>query len=221
MSRPLLIKFCGLRTEADAEATVAAGAQLGGLVFAPKSPRKVNLREARKVRDALYGQAEVVGLFADNAIEEIAATHSAVGLDRIQLHGGESDAFAERVEKEVGLPVLRAIPVEAAADVRAADARYGSAFLFDAKPPRAGLAQGGHGQTFDWSALEAHEGERHFLLAGGLAPDNAADAVREGAKNDRFAGLDVSSGIERERGVKDPELMAAFAEAARSAWRER
>lgn len=199
-------------------AAVDAGAQLGGLVFAQASPRRVNLREAHKVRDILFGNAEVVGLFSDNGFEEIAATHSAVGLDRIQLHGGEDDAFAERVEKEIGLPVLRAVPIATAEEAKAADARSGSALLFDAKPPKGDAQTGGHGVAFDWSALEGYAGDRHFLLAGGLSPDNVADAIRIAGQHTAFAGVDVSSGVERERGVKDKGLIQAFVDAARAAW---
>lgn len=217
MTFPLLIKYCGLRTPEDAMAAVDAKVQLGGLVFAAQSPRRVNLREAHKVRDILFGNAEVVGLFADNAFEEIAATHSAVGLDRVQLHGDEDDAFAERIEKEVGLPVLRALPISSPEDTEAADSRYGSAFLFDALPPQGDTQKGGHGQTFDWSFLDAYKGERKFLLAGGLTPENVAEAVKVAGTHPAFAGLDVSSGIERERGVKDKDLMLRFAENARSA----
>ncbi|MEM9838255.1 MAG: phosphoribosylanthranilate isomerase [Pseudomonadota bacterium] len=214
--RPLLLKYCGLRTEDDAKAAVDAKVQLGGLVFAQHSPRRVNLREAHKVRDILFGNAEVVGLFANNLFEEIAATHSAVGLDRIQLHGDEDDAFAERVEKEVGLPVLRALPIATEEDAAAADSRYGSAFLFDAKPPPGDAQKGGHGQAFDWSVLSAYKGERKFLLAGGLHPDNVTDAIAVMKDNEAFVGIDVSSGIEREKGVKDRDLMLSFAKNARA-----
>ncbi|GGY47102.1 N-(5'-phosphoribosyl)anthranilate isomerase [Parvularcula lutaonensis] len=198
-------------------AAVDAKVQLGGLVFAHKSPRRVTLREAHKVRDILFGNAEVVGLFADNAFEEIAATHNAVGLDRVQLHGDEDDAFAERVEKEIGLPVLRALPISSREDAERADQRYGSAFLFDARPPDGNPQKGGHGRAFDWSLLEAYSGERKFLLAGGLSTENVANAVRIAGAHPAFAGLDVSSGIERERGIKDRGLMLGFAENARAA----
>lgn len=216
MNQPLLLKYCGLRTPADGNAAVTAGAQLGGLVFAEKSPRRVSLREGRAVRDVLFGRAEVVGLFADNAFEEIEATHMAIGLDRVQLHGEEDDAFAERVEKEIGLPVLRALPIASEDDAAQADQRYGSAFLFDAKPPEGSPQKGGHGTPFDWSVLSAYQGERKFLLAGGLTPLNVADAVKAVSNHPAFAGLDVSSGIEREKGVKDAGMMMAFAEAARA-----
>ncbi|NNU15837.1 phosphoribosylanthranilate isomerase [Parvularcula sp. ZS-1/3] len=217
MTSPLLIKICGLRTSEDAMAAVDNGAQLGGLVFAQASPRRVNLREAHKVRDILFGNAEVVGLFADNAFEEIAATHNAVGLDRIQLHGGEDDAFAERIEKEIGLPVLRAIPVATAAEAEAADRRHASAFLFDAKPPEGSAQKGGHGVAFDWDALAGYKGERKFLLAGGLTPENVAEAIRAARQHSGFVGVDVSSGVERGKGVKDAGLIKAFIEAAKEA----
>jgi len=198
-------------------AAVDAGAQLGGLVFAQASPRRVNLREAHKIRDILFGNAEVAGLFSNNTFEEIAATHSAVGLDRIQLHGNEDDSFAERVETEVGLPVLRALPIETADDAKAADGRFGSALLFDAKPPKGDAQTGGHGVSFDWSALSGYAGKRHFLLAGGLTTDNVADAIKAASAHPMFAGIDVSSGVERERGVKDKDLIQSFCDAARAA----
>lgn len=218
MTRPLLLKFCGLRTTDDAEAAVAAGAQLAGLVFAKASPRRIALREARALRDVLFGRAEVVGLFADNGLEEIAAIHSAIGLDRVQLHGHEDDAFVERIEGDIGLPVLRALPVGGPRDLELADRRSGSAFLFDARPPEGEAQTGGHGRPFDWSALDAYGGERRFLLAGGLHPGNVSDAVRIAGRHPAFAGLDVSSGIERERGIKDAALMQRFADKARAAF---
>jgi phosphoribosylanthranilate isomerase len=218
MAQPLLIKICGLRRPEDASAAVEAGAQLGGLVFAKQSPRHVSLREARQVRDVLFGRAEVVGLFAGNALEEIAATHQAVGLDRVQLHGPEDDAFAERVEAEIGLPVLRAVAVSEAKEAEAADRRYASALLFDAKPPEGSQQAGGHGQAFDWDALDAYRGERKFLLAGGLTPANVGEAVSRMRRHSGFAGVDVSSGVDAKRGVKDAGLIAAFADAARAAW---
>jgi phosphoribosylanthranilate isomerase len=218
MPPPLLIKICGLRTPEDANAVAEAGAQLGGLVFARQSPRHVSLREARQVRDVLFGRAEVVGLFAGNAFEEIFAIHQAIGLDRVQLHGDEDDAFAQRVEAEIGLPVLRAVAVSEAKEAEAADQRAGSALLFDAKPPEGSAQMGGHGEAFDWDVLDAYQGERKFLLAGGLNPENVASAVRRMKAHPGFAGIDVSSGVERARGVKDAALIAAFTEAARAAW---
>jgi phosphoribosylanthranilate isomerase len=217
VSTPLLLKFCGLRTPEDADAAVAAGAQLGGLVFAQASPRKVSLREARQVRDMLFGRAEVVGLFADNAIEEIAAIHSAIGLDRVQLHGSEDETFTEAVENQIGLPVLRAVTISGPEDAERAEKLAGSAFLFDAKPPEDSARRGGHGARFDWDHLAAYKGGRKFLLAGGLTPDNAGEAVGAMGSHPAFAGLDVSSGIERERGIKDAGLMQGFADAARAA----
>jgi phosphoribosylanthranilate isomerase len=218
VTRPLLLKVCGLRRAEDASACVDAGVQLGGLVFARHSPRHVTLREARAVRDVLFGRAEVVGLFADNSVEEIAATHQAIGLDRVQLHGAEDDAFAKRIEGEIGLPVLRAVAVSEPNEVADADRRAGSALLFDAKPPEGSAQQGGHGAAFDWDLLGAYRGERHFLVAGGLTPANAGEAVAQLKTRPFFAGLDVSSGVERERGVKDAGLIADFANAARAAW---
>lgn len=217
MTEPLLIKICGLMKPEDAMAVVDSKAQLGGLVFAKKSPRRLNLRDAHKVRDILFGHAEVVGLFADNAFEEIAAIHAAVGLDRVQLHGDEDDAFAARVEKEIALPVLRAIPIATPEDAKAADKRYGSAFLFDAKPPLGTEQKGGHGVPFDWSALQGYRGARKFLLAGGLTPHNVGDAIRLACDHPAFVGVDVSSGVESGKAQKDAERIKAFAEAARQA----
>ncbi|MEM6913211.1 MAG: phosphoribosylanthranilate isomerase, partial [Pseudomonadota bacterium] len=185
--------------------------------FAQASTRRVKLRESHGVRDSLFVNAVVVVLFAYYAFEEIAATHSAVGLDRIQLHGAEDDDFAVRVEREIGLPVLRAVPVATVNDAKAADHRKGSALLFDAAPPNNDAQTGGHGVAFDWSALQGYGGERNFLLAGGLTPDNVGEAVNIASEHAAFVGVDVSSGVEKERGVKDTDLIQAFADAARAA----
>jgi phosphoribosylanthranilate isomerase len=204
------VKICGINDAAAMRAAAEAGADLVGFVFFPPSPRAVTPAQAAAV--ALPGPARV-GLFVDPADEEIAAVLAAVPLDLIQLHGEETPSRCAAVKARFGLPVMKALGIAGPADL-AALARYAPAvdrFLLDAKAPPGAPLPGGNAAPFDWSVLAGAAVPRPWLLAGGLTPDNVKEAVRiAGAP-----GVDVSSGVEGRRGVKDPALIAAFVAAAR------
>ena len=213
MSR-LAIKICGLTTPDAVEAAIKARADYIGLVFFPHSPRNLSLAEAAGLADRATDRIGRVGLFVDASDEDIAQAVRAAKLDALQLHGDESVERAAQVRMRFGLPVWKALPVATAADVTRAAAYAGAAdlILFDAKTPR-GALPGGMGLSFDWSLLAGQKGPLPWGLAGGLTPENVAEAVRlTGAKL-----IDTSSGVESAPGIKDPARIAAFCTAARAA----
>lgn len=214
---PGIVKLCGLRTPENALAAADAGADFIGLVFAP-SPRRVTLDEAvevcRAVR-ALPGGPRVVGVFVDPAFQELVAIAAALELDAVQLHGDEPPEMV----RALGCSVLKAIRVRPGESVEAVERRIAPyfdgdpvpfAFLLDTYHPR---AAGGTGHVFDWSIAATLARDYPIVLAGGLRPDNVAQAI----EIVRPFGVDVSSGIEV-AGRKDPQAMRAFVAAARAAF---
>lgn len=207
------VKICGVNDAAGFDAAVAAGADMLGFVFVAASPRAVSPGAAAALSARHPGGPLRVGLFVDAGDAEIEAVLAALPLDVLQAHGEESPARCAALRTRFGLPVMKAIGVAAAADLRAlADyAPVVDRFLLDAKPAPGAALPGGNASPFDWSLLRGAAVPRPWLLAGGLTPDNVAEAVRIGGA----PGVDVSSGVERSRGVKDPARIAAFVSAAR------
>ena len=213
------VKICGLNDQAGLDAALAGRADMIGLVFFPPSPRAVTPAAAAALAatapPAAQGGPLRVGLFVDAPDEAIAATLEALPLDILQLHGEETPARCAELRARFGLPVMKALGIATAEDLRLLDA-YAPAvdrFLLDAKPAPGAALPGGNAASFDWSLLAGWRVPRPWLLAGGLTPANVAEAVRAtGAP-----GVDVSSGVESSRGVKDPARIAAFIAAARSA----
>lgn len=212
MSR-LAIKICGLTTPDALEAAIKARADYAGFVFFPPSPRHLSPAAADALAARAEGRIARVGLFVDAKDETIAQAIAAGRLDALQVHGEESPARAAQLKARFGLPVWKALPVAAAADIARADA-YASAVdlvLFDAKTPK-GTLPGGMGLSFDWTLLAGYRGAVHWGLAGGLTPENVAQAVRlTGASL-----IDTSSGVETAPGIKDAGRIAAFCAAARA-----
>ena len=203
------VKICGVRDRRTAEAAADAGADALGLVFYAPSPRSVDVDTAAAIVRSLPPLLTTVGLFVDPSADEVEAVLERCALDCLQFHGGESAEFC----RSFGRPYLRAVSMrpdlDAAAVVRDHDGARG--FLFDAW--REGTP-GGTGETFAWERIPPME--RPWLLAGGLTPVNVGEAIRRV----RPPAVDVSGGVERERGVKDPQLIRAFIAAVRSADRE-
>ncbi len=211
------VKICGLRDAASLDAALDSGADYVGFVFFARSPRNVDPSAARVLADRARGRAKIVTLFVDPDDVLLAEVVGAVEPDIIQLHGSETPARVGEVARRFGRPVMKAVAVGGAADVAAALAYAGVAerILFDAKPlPSEGSAlPGGNGVAFDWQALAGLEGRLDYMLAGGLNPENVAEAVRlTGAR-----AVDVSSGVERAPGEKDPDLIRRFIRAAKTA----
>jgi phosphoribosylanthranilate isomerase len=211
------VKICGVN-DADAfDAAVAYGADLVGFVFYPPSPRAVTPPQAAALSGRHHGGPLRVGLFVDPLDEEIARALTAVPLDLLQLHGSEDVARCRAVRARFGVPVMKALGIAATADLEALDdfAPAVDRFLLDAKPSPGATLPGGNAAAFDWTLLASSKVAKPWLLAGGLTPDNVADAIRtSGAR-----AVDVSSGVERSRGRKEPLLIRSFIARAKGSGR--
>ncbi len=209
------IKICGIATPQALDAAIEARADYIGLVFFAKSPRNVSLRDAALLGERASGRTKVVGLFVDALDATIAEAVVAARLDVIQVHGTETPQRVAQLRAQFGLPVWKALSVASRDDVVNAAAFAGAAdmILFDAKAPKGADLPGGLGLVFDWDLLSAYRGEARWGLAGGLSPDNVADAVRRTGT----ALVDVSSGVESAPGVKDADRIRAFCFNARNA----
>ena len=214
MTTDVRVKICGLSTAEHVGAAVDAGASYVAFNFFPKSPRYVDIETARdlalRVQPGIAKVALVVD--ADDAfLDDLTAQ---VPLDMLQLHGEEPPERVTEVRDRYGLPVMKALGVADTNDLQALDV-YGKVadqLLVDAKPPKNADLPGGNGLTFDWQLIARRRWPIPWMLAGGLNPDNVAEAVRlTGAKQ-----VDVSSGVESAPGAKDPDLIRHFIEAAKS-----
>jgi phosphoribosylanthranilate isomerase len=207
------VKICGIRDEAALFACVEARADLVGFVFAEKSPRFLTPGAAAPLAEYIRGVAASVALVVDADDATLDAIVDVVRPDMLQLHGAETPERVAAVRARWGRPVMKAIAVATAEDARRARDYRGVAdmILFDARPPKGAPTAGGHGVAFDWRLIDGVKDEVPFMLAGGLTPDNVADAVRAtGAR-----AVDVSSGVESSPGVKDAELIHRFLSAAK------
>ncbi|MEY3308123.1 MAG: hypothetical protein RLZZ413_2161 [Pseudomonadota bacterium] len=208
------MKICGLRTPADVTAVARAGAAYAGFVFFAKSPRNVTLPEARLAALAAPPGLAKVALTVDADDATLDAIVETVPLDMLQLHGHESPDRVAAVRARYGLPVMKAIGLAEEGDLPAIFefSTVADQILIDAKPPRGADLPGGNGLAFDWRLLAGRRWLRPWMLAGGLTPQNVAEAVRlTGARQ-----VDVSSGAESAPGVKDAARIAAFVAAARA-----
>lgn len=213
---PVEVKICGLSTPDSVDVAIAAGADLVGFVFYPRSPRNVTPALAAQLAARARGRAKIVALVVDaddSLLQEIMAT---VDPDVFQAHGSETPERVVEIGRLTGKPVIKAIRVRDAADVAGAAAFSEAAnlILYDARAPEmlGDTLPGGNGHAFDWALLEGGR-QPAFMLAGGLTPENVATAIRmTGAPI-----VDVSSGVESAPGVKDPVLIRKFIEAAKAA----
>jgi phosphoribosylanthranilate isomerase len=211
----LWIKICGLSTPDALDAAIEAGADAVGFVFFPPSPRHLGFEAARALGPRVRGRALKVALAVDASNEWLASVIEALQPDMLQLHGKETRDRVVTVRTRFGLPVIKALPIAERADL-APIRQYASVadrLLFDARAPRTATRPGGLGMSFDWRLLEGLDPGVPFLLSGGLDADNVAEALRI----TRAPGVDISSGVERAPGKKDPEKIHAFVRAARNA----
>ncbi len=209
------VKICGLTRAEDVAATAAAGAAYAGLVFFPRSPRNLSPAAARALALEVPAGMARVGLTVDADDALIDAILREVPLDLLQLHGEESPERVAALRARSGLAVIKAVGVAGPEDLAAIE-RFGKVadmLLVDAKPPPGAALPGGNGLAFDWRLIAGRRWPCPWLLAGGLTPENVADAVRlTGARQ-----VDVSSGVDAAPGVKDAARIAAFVAAARGA----
>lgn len=206
------VKICGLSTSEGVAAAVAAGARYVGFVFFPPSPRSVDPETARVLALEVPPGIAKVGLFVDPDDALLDAVLAKVPLDMIQLHGEETPARVAEIRRRHGLPVMKAVGIRETSDLALIDlyARVADQLLIDAKPPKGAPLPGGNAVPFDWRLIAGRRWPVPWMLAGGLAPGNVAEAVRlTGAQQ-----VDVSSGVESAPGVKDPARIRAFVAAA-------
>lgn len=212
MSQDTRVKICGLSTQEGLQSAIDAGAAYVGFVFFPKSPRNVSIETARDLAATVpVGIAKVALVVdADNALLD--AITNAVPLDILQLHGHETPERVLEIKARYGLPVMKAVGVADASDLPDIDAYNAVAdqILIDAKPPKSAVLPGGNGLSFDWTLITKRRWPKPWMLAGGLTPENVAEAIAlTGAPQ-----VDVSSGVEVSAGIKDAVKVAAFCKAA-------
>jgi phosphoribosylanthranilate isomerase len=211
----LSIKICGLKTPEALDVALESGADLVGFVFFASSPRNLGLEAARALGQRVQGRAGKVALTVDANDETLLAIVTALKPDMLQLHGTETPDRVVAVRTRFGLPVMKALPIAERKDISPIRlyANVADRLIFDARAPQDATRPGGLGKSFDWTLLQGINAGVPFMLSGGLDTDNVAEAIRiTGAP-----GVDVSSGVERSAGVKDPDKIRAFIRAARSA----
>lgn len=204
------MKICGITNLDDAAEAVRLGAWAIGLIHYADSPRVVELAEAARISTAFRRKCEVVGVFVNPELEQVAKAVEDEGLTMVQLNGEEGPSFCAEIARKTGMKVVKAVHVSSAADIHAAEAFRTDFHLFDKRGK--GL-WGGSGESFDWGLLKERRSEVPAIVAGGLRPDNVAEAI---ATTHPYA-VDVASGVEAEPGRKDHAAMTAFFEAAQGA----
>lgn len=209
-----MIKICGISTKETADAVTKEQVDMIGFVFFPKSPRYVPMAKAKELADHVRGKTQIVALTVnmdDAGLKEIVDT---IAPDVLQLHGSESPERCAEIRETFGLPVMKACGISSAEDVEALApyVPHVDRFLLDAKPPKNSDIPGGNGVSFDWKLLQGLELGKPIMLSGGLSPENVREALAISGVSD----VDVSSGVEREKGVKDIELIEAFVHEVRS-----
>lgn len=201
------VKICGVTNLDDAAEAVRLGAWAVGLIHFQESPRAVEPAEAARIGAAFRRKCEVVGVFVNPELDEVAKAVEDEGLTMVQLNGEEGPSLCGEVARRTGVKVIKAVHVSSAADIHAAEAFRTAFHLFD----RSGEGLwGGTGESFDWDLLRERRSDVPAILAGGLRPDNVAEAISV----TRPFAVDVASGVEAEPGRKDHAAMTAFFEAA-------
>ena len=214
MSNPVRVKICGVTSQQLMRDVGNAGAQYAGLVFFEKSPRNVRLDQARSIAlEAPTGLAKVALVVnpSDRFLDSLTTT---VPLDMIQLQGSETPQRVSEIKQKTGLPVMKAIGVAEEDDLKKLDvyATVADQLMVDAKPAKDAILPGGNGSAFDWSLLQGRRWTGPWMLAGGLNPENVAQAIAiTGAQQ-----IDVSSGVEIRPGEKDKQKINAFVRAAQT-----
>ncbi|WP_299328136.1 phosphoribosylanthranilate isomerase [Parasphingopyxis sp.] len=209
------VKICGLTTAEAIEAAAHAGASHAGFMFYEPSPRNIRPREAPALAKHVPASMKRVGVFVEPDDSLLERAIRAARLDIVQLHGDERPERLKSIKARLDVDIWKAIPVSTASDLERAR-RYredADLILFDARTPKTSRLPGGMGIAFDWKLLNKYNHKTDWGLSGGLTPDTVAEAIA--ITNAPL--LDVSSGVESERGVKDPVKIAQFMEAVKAA----
>ena len=211
----LLVKICGLTTPQALDVALESGADLLGFVFFAPSPRNLGLEAARTLGERVKGRAGKVALTVDAGDQTLAGIVEALKPDMLQLHGSEPPERVTELRKHFGLLVMKALSIAERKDLARVDLykKIADRLIFDARAPQDATRPGGLGQPFDWNLLKNIDPGIPFMLSGGLDAGNVAEALRI----TRAPGVDVSSGVERAPGEKDPDKIRAFISAARAA----
>jgi phosphoribosylanthranilate isomerase len=209
VARPPRIKFCGITRLEDAQAAVEVGAWALGMILWPGSARACDPVDAARIAAVVRRKVELVGVFVNQPLDEIAHLVDTIPLSMVQLHGDEGPAFCNEVARRTGAKVIKAMAIRGAEDVQAISAFRTEFHLLDTY--REGL-RGGTGETFDWRLLSRRRADIKLILSGGLHAGNVADAI---AAAHPYA-VDVASGVESAPGIKDHDKLRAFAEAVRA-----
>lgn len=204
------VKICGITNLDDAAEAVRLGAWAIGLIHFSESPRSVEAAEAVRIAAAFRRKCELVGVFVNPELDEVAKAVEDVGLSMVQLNGEEGPSFCGEVARKTGVKVIKAVHVASAADIHGAEAFRTDFHLFDKRGK--GL-WGGSGESFDWGLLGERRSQVPAIVAGGLRPENVAEAIAV----TRPYAVDVASGVEAEPGRKDHAAMTAFFEATQTA----
>jgi phosphoribosylanthranilate isomerase len=200
------VKICGITREEDAQLAVQLGASAIGLVLWPGSPRYLGAQRARAIVETLPAHVTAVGVFVNQPLDDVRRAAEIAALGAVQLHGEESLEYAQALLQ----PVVKAVPVTSGFDPATLGAWPPEiTVLLDAHDP---VRRGGTGTTIDWSVAARAAVRRPVLLSGGLTPENVRDAISQV----RPFGIDLSSGVERAPGIKDPERLRALFDALTS-----
>jgi len=201
------IKICGIKTPEALRTCIEAGADFVGFVFYPSSPRYIEIDTAKELALQIPTGLRSVGLFVDPTDEQLESVLGKVPLDMIQLHGNEDIDHVQTIKNKHHMPIIKAFPVRDASDIEKSRAfePYIDWLLFDAKPINADLP-GGTGQSFDWGLMKGKSFSKPWMLSGGLTPENVSEALSILSPD----AVDVSSGVESARGVKDVKKIKKF-----------
>ena len=194
------VKFCGITSLGDAQLCAEHGAWALGMIFVPNSPRRCRPADAAQIAGALKRRLHLVGVFQNAKLDHVVGTAGSLDLTIVQLHGDEGPSYCAEVARRTGAKVMKAARVRTRADVVALEPFHTDFHLLD----------GQGGTPFEWSLVQARRTDVPLVVAGGLTPENVADAI---AATEPFA-VDVATGVEERAGVKDPGKVAAFAQAA-------
>ena len=204
------VKICGVADPADARRVAELGAWALGMIFWPGSPRACAVDDADAIGAELHRKLELVGVFVNAPLDEVAQLADRCRLSMLQLHGDEGPAYCREAARRTGAKVMKAARVRDAAQVRDLERFHTDFHLLDAYSPQ---APGGTGESFDWELARLHPSSPPVVLSGGLTPDNVGAAIEAG----RPFAVDVASGTEASPGRKDPAKLTAFLRAVEAA----